>query len=76
LTAEIRLPQKLPVIRTTKFLWNGKRDKVKRGILTNSYGDGGLKMIDVKLFYQALKMTWIKKICRSLNFFSMENTVN
>jgi len=44
-----------------KFLWNGKRNKVKREILTNSYEDGGLKMIDIKLFCQALKMTWIKK---------------
>jgi hypothetical protein len=38
-----------------KFLWNGKRDKVKREILTNSYEDGGLKMIDIKLVCQALK---------------------
>jgi hypothetical protein len=33
-----------------KFLWNGKRDKVKREILTNRYDDGGLKMINIKLF--------------------------
>ena len=51
-----------------KFLWNGKRDKVKREILTNSYEDGGLKMIDIKLFCQALKMTWIKKYIDPLNF--------
>jgi hypothetical protein len=30
-----------------KFLWNGKRDKVKREILTNIYDDGGLKMIKI-----------------------------
>ena len=30
-----------------QFLWKGKRDKVKREILTNSYEDGGLKMIDI-----------------------------
>jgi hypothetical protein len=51
-----------------KFLWNGKRDKVKREILTNSCEDGGLKMIDIKLFCQALKMTWIKKYIDPLNF--------
>ena len=51
-----------------RFLWNGKRDKVKREILTNSYEDGGLKMIDIKLFCQALKMTWIKKYIDPLNF--------
>jgi hypothetical protein len=44
-----------------KFLWNGKRDKVKREILTNSNEDVGFKMIDNKLFCQALKITWIKK---------------
>jgi hypothetical protein len=51
-----------------QFLWNGKKDKVKREILTNSYEDGGLKMIDIKLFCQALKLTWIKKYIDSLNF--------
>ena len=50
-----------------KFLWNGKRDKIKREILTNSYEDGGLKMIDIKLFCQALKMTRIKKYIDPLN---------
>jgi hypothetical protein len=50
-----------------KFLWNGKRDKVKREILTISYEDGGLKMIDIKLFCQALEMTWIKKYIDPLN---------
>jgi hypothetical protein len=51
-----------------KFLWNGKRDKVKREILTNSYEDGGLKMIYIKLFCQAFKKTWIKKYIDPLNF--------
>jgi hypothetical protein len=44
-----------------------KKDKVKREILTNSYENGGLKMIDIKLFCQALKMTWIKKYIDPLN---------
>jgi hypothetical protein len=53
-----------------RFLWNGKRDKVKREILTNSYDDGGgLKMIDIKLFCQALNMTWIKKYIDPLNIY-------
>ena len=52
-----------------QFLWNGKRDKVKREILTNSYEDGGLKMIDIKRFCQALQMTWIEKYIDPLNFF-------
>jgi hypothetical protein len=53
-----------------------ERDKIKREILTNSYEDGGLKMIDIKLFCQALNMTWIKEIYRSIKYLSLENTVN
>jgi hypothetical protein len=49
-----------------KFLW---RDKVTGEILTNSYEDGGLKMIDITLFCQALKMTWIKKYIDPLKSF-------
>jgi hypothetical protein len=45
----------------------GLADKFKREILTNRYEDGGLKMIYIKLFCQALKMTWIKKYIDSLN---------
>jgi hypothetical protein len=50
-----------------KFLWNAKRDKVKREILTNSYEDGGWKSI---------KNDMDKEIYRSFKFFSLENTVN
>jgi hypothetical protein len=45
------------------------RDNIKREILTNSYEDGRLKMIDIKLFCQALKMTWIKKYIDPLNIY-------
>jgi hypothetical protein len=44
-----------------EFLWNRNRDNVKREISTKSYEDGGLKMIDIKLFFQALTITCIKK---------------
>ena len=52
-----------------QFLWNGKRDKVKMEILTNSYEDGGLKMIDINPFCQALNMTWLEKYIDHLNCF-------
>jgi len=45
-----------------------KKDKLKRVILTNTYEDGGLKIIDIKLFCQALKITWIKKYVDPLDF--------
>ena len=44
-----------------KFLWDGKGDKIKRDIMISDYEDGGLKMIDIRLFTQALKLSWVKK---------------
>jgi hypothetical protein len=44
-----------------EFLWNRNSDNVKREISTKSYEDGGLKMIDIKLFCQAFTITCIKK---------------
>ena len=32
------------------FLWNYKRDKIKRTIMINDYPEGGLKMIDIASF--------------------------
>ena len=29
-----------------RFVWNGRKDKIKRSILTKNYAEGGLKMID------------------------------
>ena len=44
-----------------KFLWDGKGDKIKRDIMISEYEDGGLKMIDIRLFTQALKLSWLKR---------------
>ena len=43
------------------FLWDGKGDKIKRDTMISDYEQGGLKMVDVKIFSKALKATWIKK---------------
>jgi len=43
------------------FLWDGKGDKVKHDIIISDYENGGLRMIDIKLFNQARKSAWIKK---------------
>ena len=32
------------------FLWDGKGDKIKRNIMISNYENGGLKMIDIKVF--------------------------
>lgn len=43
------------------FLWDGKGDKIKRDTMISDYEQGGLKMVDVKIFSKALKATWIKR---------------
>ena len=44
-----------------KFLLDGQGDKIKHDIMISEYEDGGLKMIDIRLFTQALKLSWVKK---------------
>ena len=47
-----------------KFLWSGKKDKVKRKTIIADYGDGGLKMLDFKSFISAQRAMWVKRICK------------
>ena len=42
------------------FLWDNKGDKIKRTEMINDYNKGGLKMIDIASFNEALKMKWVK----------------
>ena len=44
------------------FIWNDKRDKIKRSTLKNNYENGGLKMTDIECFINSLKLTWVKKL--------------
>ena len=43
------------------FLWNSKGVKIKRNVITQNYGNGGLRMIDISSFNKALKSVWIRK---------------
>ena len=43
------------------FLWRG-RDKIKRGTLSLEYKQGGLKMINFRLFVKIQKVMWIKRL--------------
>ena len=43
------------------FLWNDKGDKIKRKLMNNDFGAGGIKMVDISSFNKSLKTTWIKK---------------
>ena len=49
------------------FLWDGKGDKIKRNSMIGDYNNGGLRMIDIKLFNKALKSSWMTKYLDSEN---------
>ena len=36
------------------FLWNRKGDKIKRNVIIQNYGNGGLKMNDIASFNKAM----------------------
>ena len=44
------------------FLWDGKPDKMRRSLAKHKILEGGIGMIDLTLFDQALKLTWIMRI--------------
>ena len=43
------------------YLWNG-RAKIKQTIAIKQYFEGGLKMINLKAFSRALKITWLRRL--------------
>ena len=44
------------------FLWDGKGDKIKRTQMINDYTKGGLKMLDIVSFNNALKAKWVQRL--------------
>ena len=44
------------------FVWNGSKDRIKRKILIQDYNLGGLRMINVNYFSEALKITWLRRL--------------
>ena len=49
------------------FLWNNKGDKIKRNVIIQIYGNGGLRMLDITSFNKALKSVWIRKYLDEVN---------
>lgn len=45
-----------------EFIWNGKRDKIKRNTIIGNFEEGGLKMPDVESYFDSLKLSWILRI--------------
>ena len=50
------------------FLWVSKPDKISRQTIKQDLSNGGLKMIGLNLFTNALKCSWIKRIMDDQNF--------
>ena len=44
------------------FVWDDKPDKIKRDVLYKPYEEGGLKMVNIQLFNESLKLAWIKRL--------------
>ena len=56
------IPQKLFVDLNKlmyNFLWNSKREKVKRTVLINDIEKGGLGMVDLNSKFQSLHLSWL-----------------
>ena len=47
-----------------QFLWH-KRDRIKRAALICDFNEGGIRMIDIDSFFDALKAAWITRIIKS-----------
>ena len=43
------------------FIWNSPIDKIKREVAVQNYDQGGLKILDLNAFINALKSTWIRR---------------
>ena len=44
-----------------KFLWNSGPDKIKRKHIIKNMLNGGLKMVPIDSFIEALKITWLRR---------------
>ena len=51
-------------------LWNGKPDKIRRSTLYKHNNLGGLQMLNVYCFEDALKLSWIRKLFDQQNSLS------
>ena len=60
------------VITTVKrkpfsFLWNKKKDKIKREGLYQDYDKGGIRMTDIGLMLKAMCLAWIPRLLKHAN---------
>ena len=43
------------------FLW-GSKAKIKKSVVIKQYDEGGLRMVNLQAFIEALKLTWIRRL--------------
>ena len=53
------------------FIWDSKPDKIKRTTLCRDYKNGGLRMINLEYFLNALKASWLKRIFDEESTFTL-----
>ena len=44
------------------FIWDSKPDKIKRSVIMQDYKIGGLRLINIDYFIEALKAGWVRQI--------------
>ena len=49
------------------FVWDNKPDKVNRQLITNSYMNGGLNMVNIDIFIKCQKVAWVKRLVQTPN---------
>ncbi len=49
------------------FLWNGKKDRIKRKTIIAEYEKGGLKMPHYPTFCESLKISWVRRYLTTTN---------
>ena len=49
------------------FLWNKKKDKIKREGLYQYYDKGGIRLTDVGLMLKAMRLAWIPRLLKHAN---------
>ena len=50
-----------------EFIWNSKTDKISRKTIVQDIEYGGLKMINIELFMNAIKASWVKRLLDNNN---------
>ena len=47
------------------FLWNNKNEKIRRGIMENTYEKGGLKVPNFDDVCNIAKISWVKRLIQT-----------